>query len=81
VRGTCVAAAPFTGIASQLQTTAVLRKPLPSSGRKAPPSNAQRQAFEAFDLQIAYDKVGRRIEISATVSEGVADAFENAKAL
>jgi hypothetical protein len=41
----------------------------------------QRQVFEAFDLQIAYDKVGRRIEISATVSEAVADAFENAKAL
>jgi hypothetical protein len=33
------------------------------------------------DLQIAYDKVGRRIEISATVSEAVVDAFENAKAL
>jgi hypothetical protein len=41
----------------------------------------QRQVFKAFDLQIAYDKVGRRIEISATVSEGVANAFENAKAL
>jgi hypothetical protein len=32
-------------------------------------------------LQIAYDKVGWRIEISATVSEAVADAFENVKAL
>jgi hypothetical protein len=31
------------------------------------------------DLQIAYDKVGRRIEISATVSEAGVDAFENAK--
>ncbi len=41
----------------------------------------QRQVFEAFDLQIAYDKVGRRIEISATVSEAVAKAFENTKAL
>ena len=41
----------------------------------------KRQVFESFDLQIAYDKVGRRIEISATVSEAVADAFENAKAL
>ena len=41
----------------------------------------QRQVFQAFDLQIAYDKVGRRIEISATVSEAVANAFENAKAL
>jgi hypothetical protein len=32
-------------------------------------------------LQIAYDKVERRVELSATVSEAVADAFENAKAL
>ena len=29
-------------------------------------------------LQIAYDKVERRVELSATVSEAVADAFENA---
>jgi hypothetical protein len=41
----------------------------------------QRQVFEAFDLQIAYDKVGRRIEISASVSEAIANAFENTKAL
>jgi site-specific DNA recombinase len=41
----------------------------------------QRQVFEAFDLQIVYDKAARRVEISATVSEAVADAFENAKAL
>ena len=47
---------------------------------KASPE-VQRQVFDAFELQIAYDKVGRRIEISATVSEAVADAFENAKAL
>jgi hypothetical protein len=37
--------------------------------------------FASFDLQIAYDKVERRVELSATVSEAVADAFENAKAL
>ncbi len=42
---------------------------------------AQRQVFQAFDLQIACDKVGRRIEISATVSEAIADAFEDARAL
>ena len=40
-----------------------------------------RQVFEAFDLQIADDKVGRRIELSATVSDAVANAFENTKAL
>ena len=40
-----------------------------------------RQVFAAFDLQIAYDKAQRRVELTATVSEAVADAFENAKAL
>ena len=37
--------------------------------------------FASFDLQIAYDKVERRVELSATASAAVADAFENAKAL
>jgi hypothetical protein len=48
--------------------------------RDAPPA-IKRQVFASFDLQIAYDKVERRVELSATVSEAVADAFENAKAL
>ena len=37
--------------------------------------------FEAFCLEVRYDKLWRRIEISATVSEAVAQAFENAKDL
>jgi hypothetical protein len=41
----------------------------------------QRQVFEAFELQILYDKAERRIEISATVSEAVANAFEKKEAL
>ena len=41
----------------------------------------KRQVFTAFDLQMAYDKAERRVELTATVSEVVADAFENAKAL
>ena len=41
----------------------------------------QRQVFEAFELQILYDKAERKIETSATVSEAVADAFEKQKAL
>jgi hypothetical protein len=53
---------------------------LTESLAKASPE-IQRQVFAAFELQIAYDKVGRRIEISATVSEAVANAFEDAKAL
>jgi hypothetical protein len=41
----------------------------------------KRQVFESFDLRIAYDKAQHRVELTATVSEAVADAFENAKAL
>ena len=41
----------------------------------------KRQVFESFDLQIAYDKTQHRVELTATVPEAVADAFENAKAL
>jgi post-segregation antitoxin (ccd killing protein) len=35
--------------------------------------------FEAFCLQITYDKLNRRIEISATITEAIAQALENAK--
>ncbi len=63
-------------LATQLEKLPDLSKALV----EAPPE-VQRQVFEAFELQIAYDKVGRRIELSATVSEAVADAFENTKAL
>jgi hypothetical protein len=41
----------------------------------------QRQVFEAFGLEIRFDKAERRIEVSATISEAVADAFENTKTL
>jgi hypothetical protein len=41
----------------------------------------QRQVFEPFDLQIAYDKAEGRVEITATISEAVAEALENARAL
>jgi hypothetical protein len=53
---------------------------LSKSLRDAPP-HVQRQVFEAFDLQITYDKASRRVELSATVTEAVADAFRNARAL
>ena len=45
------------------------------------PTELKRQVFEAFCLQITYDKPGRRIEISATITEAIADALENAKDL
>jgi hypothetical protein len=48
--------------------------------RKAP-LELKRQVFEAFDLKIVYDKLERRIEISAMVSETVVEAFANAKDL
>jgi hypothetical protein len=41
----------------------------------------KRQVFEAFCLEVRYDKLDQRIEVSATVSEAVAQAFENAKDL
>jgi hypothetical protein len=48
---------------------------------KAAPPELKRQVFEAFCLRVIYDKLERRIEISATVSEAVAEAFHNAKDL
>jgi site-specific DNA recombinase len=63
-------------LADQLQRVPDLAKSLAD----ATPA-VQRQVFEAFDLRIAYDKIGGRIELSATVSEAVANAFENTKAL
>ena len=48
--------------------------------REAAPE-VQRQVFQAFELEILYDKAGRTIEMSATVSEAVANAFEKQKAL
>ena len=44
------------------------------------PAAIKRQVFASFDLQIGYDKAERRVELTATVSEAVADPFENAKA-
>jgi hypothetical protein len=51
---------------------------LNKSLRKASPE-VKRQVFESFDLQIAYDRVEHRVELTATVPEAVADALENAK--
>lgn len=40
-----------------------------SKALREAPTAVKRQTFQAFDLQIAYDKAERRVEISATVSE------------
>ena len=39
----------------------------------------QREVVDAFDLQILYDKAQQQVEVSATVSEAVADAFDDGK--
>jgi hypothetical protein len=45
------------------------------------PADLKRQVFDAFQLTITYDKVERRINISATITETLAKALENAKDL
>ena len=62
-------------------TEQLARIPDLSEALREAPAPIKRQVFELFDLRIAYDKVERRVELSATVSEAVAEAFENAKAL
>jgi hypothetical protein len=62
--------------------TALLAR-LPDLGkalRDAPPA-IKHQVFDAFGLQVVYDKLNRRIEISATITEAIAAALENAKDL
>ena len=57
--------------AEEIAAPALPRDQLPDLSKaltKAAPQ-VQRQVFEAFDLQIAYDKAAHRVEISATVSE------------
>jgi len=51
--------------------------PPPSPGDRAPAPKTRSQ--EVTDIR--HDKSQRRVELSATVSEAVADAFGNAKAL
>jgi hypothetical protein len=69
------------GCNSRAPTPQLARVPdLTKALREASPE-VQRQVFEAFELEILYDKAERRIEVSATVSEAVANAFENKKAL
>jgi DNA invertase Pin-like site-specific DNA recombinase len=48
--------------------------------RDAPPA-LKRQVFEAFGLKVAYDKIEHRIEISATITEAVAQALQKAEDL
>jgi site-specific DNA recombinase len=48
--------------------------------RDATPA-VKRQIFQAFELRIEFDKARNSVNISATVTEAIAQAFENTKAL
>ena len=52
-----------------------------SEGLRDAPAAVKRQVFDAFGLQIAYDKPNRRIEISATITQAIAHALHNAEDL
>lgn len=67
---------------------AALQTPPPRSPSISEPSvrrrrriskQVQRQVFEAFELEIRYEKAERRIEITATVSEAVATPLKRRK--
>jgi hypothetical protein len=58
-------------------TKQLARVPDLSQALREAPAAIKRQTYQAFDLRIAYDKAERRV----VVSEAVAGAFENAKAL
>jgi hypothetical protein len=60
----------------------VRRPNIESAARYVSPSDALRIVERRrFALEVRFDKAGRRIEISATVSEALATAFQNAKDL
>jgi hypothetical protein len=40
------------------------------------PTDTKRLVYDAFDLRIVFDKAERRVQISATVTETVADLLE-----
>jgi len=60
---------------------ALERIPDLSEALQAAPTQLKRQVFDAFELRITYDKQRRRIEISATISDAVAQTLQNAEDL
>jgi site-specific DNA recombinase len=48
--------------------------------RNATPE-AKRALFDSFELRIVYDKIQNRVQISAAITEAVAEALQNAKDL
>jgi hypothetical protein len=57
-------------------TAALERLPDLSRALREASQDTKRLVFDAFDLRVAYDKLERRIQISATVSEAVADMLQ-----
>lgn len=57
------------------------RLPDLSQALRDAPTALKRQIFDAFELRILYDKINRRIEISATISDAVARTLQNANDL
>ncbi|MBK5111839.1 MAG: hypothetical protein JJE10_10880 [Thermoleophilia bacterium] len=51
----------------------------PTKSLRTASTQIKQQVFKAFDLQIAYDKPEDRVEISATVSEEIAQALEDSE--
>ena len=76
-----LAPAAVDSVAEEDPAALLARIPNLTAALQQAPPEIKRQVFEAFGLRIAYDKAGRRIEISATVSEAIADALHNAKDL
>jgi hypothetical protein len=56
------------------EIAALVKEDLVPASCARPCVPVQRQVFEAFGLEIRFDKAERRIEISATISEAVAEA-------
>jgi hypothetical protein len=67
--------------ASEDPSALLARLPDLGAALRQAPRGLKRQVFEAFCLRITYDKSTRRIEISATITEAIAEALENAKDL
>ncbi len=55
--------------------------PRDRAGTFEPQIVRKRQIFDAFELRILYNKIDRRIEISATISDAVARTLQNANDL
>jgi hypothetical protein len=77
------ALSPASADSAASEDTSALLARLPDLGEALlnAPKELKRQVFEAFCLQVVYDKVNRRIEISATITEAIADALENERDL